>query len=233
MASAKASATEVAAIGIFADLPDSSLEECARLAVRRTLPAGRIVFSQGAPGARFHALVSGSIRISQAGRDGGQALTRFVAPGKPFGGFGLFVDGCYPGEATAVADAVELSWSEAHFRQLMERCPTIATNLLALAARRLAELQDRLREIATQPAEQRIANVLLRLADQNGRRLDDGSVEIASPLARRDIAAISATALYTASRIMARWERSGIVASAGRRVSIRSFADLTRIADEG
>ena len=231
MASGKVSAAEVETIGVFAGLSSQALNECASLAVRRTLPAGRIVFSQGAPGARFHALLSGSIRISQAGRDGGQAMTRFVGPGKPFGGFGMFADGCYPAEATTVADAVELSWSEAHFRQLMERHPSIATNLLVLAARRLAELQDRLREMATQPAEQRIASALLRLADQNGCPLDDGSVEIAWPLARRDIAAMSATALFTASRIMARWERHGIIGSAGRRVAIRAFPELTRIAD--
>jgi CRP/FNR family transcriptional regulator, nitrogen oxide reductase regulator len=231
MMATRTSAQEVAAIGTFQGLGAEALEECANLAVRRPLAAGRVVFGQGEPGTRFHALLSGWIRISQAGRDGGQALMRFVGPSEPFGSFGMFADGCYPAEATAVADSIELSWSEAHFRQLVERHPAIAINLLRLAAGRLAELQDRLREITTQPAEQRIASALLRLAARNGRRLEQGGIEIAWPLSRKDIAAVAATALYTASRIMARWERKGIVASSRRRVSIRSPGELARIGD--
>jgi CRP-like cAMP-binding protein len=233
MQAVRVRAEDVAAIGIFEGLGREALEDCARHAVRRALPRRLLVFAQGEPCARFQALLSGGIRISQGGAEGGQALIRFVGPGEPFGSFGMFVDGCYPAEANAVAASVELSWSKAQFHQLVERHPSVAMNLVTLAARRLAELQERLREITTLPAEQRIANALLRLSRDNGRCLSDGRVEIAWPLTRKDVADISATALHTASRVMARWERGGIIQSDRKRVTIESVAELTRIVESG
>lgn len=226
-----ASASEVAAIGVFQGLTPDALTDCAALAVRRTLPARRIVFSQGEPSTRFQALVSGGIRIAQTGRDGGLALIRLIGPGEPFGSFGMFVDGCYPAEATTITPAVELSWSKAAFLQLLERHPLAAINVIALSAQRLGELQERLREITTMPAEHRIANALLRLSRTHGRPSADGRLEIAWPLTRKDVAALSATSLYTTSRVMTRWERAGIISSVGKRISITAAASLTQIGE--
>lgn len=231
MASIRVTAADVAAIGIFANLAPEVLEECAGLAMRRSLPVRQTVFSQGEPCIRFHALLSGAIRIAQAGRDGGLALLRFVGPGEPFGSLGMFVDGCYPAEATAVEASVELSWSQTHFRQLAARHSGIAINLVGLAARRLAEIQERLRETMTLPAEQRIAHALLRLSRVHAHELSDGRLEITWSMKRKDVAAISATSLYTVSRVMTRWEREGIIASAGKRITINSVARLDRIAE--
>ena len=220
MVSAAVSAGELATIGIFEGLSPEAMADCATLATRRTLPARRIVFGQGEPSARFQVLVSGRIRICQTGRDGGLALMRMIGPGEPFGSFGMFVDGCYPAEATTSAPSVELSWSKADFLHLLERYPAVAIKVIALCARRLAEVQERLREVTTMPAEHRIANALLRLSRAHGRESPDGRVEIAWPLTRKDIAALSATSLYTASRVLTRWERAAIVASGGKRISI-------------
>lgn len=220
------SVADVAAIGVFQGLTPEALSDCAGLAVRRALPARRIVFSQGEPSVRFQALASGRIRIAQTGRDGGLALIRLIGPSEPFGSFGMFVDGCYPAEATTIESSIELSWSKADFRQLLERHSALAVNVIALAARRVAELQERVREITTLPADHRIANALLRLSRTYGREYADGRLEIAWPLTRKDIAALSATSLYTASRMMTRWERAGIVTSAGKRISINSISRL-------
>jgi CRP-like cAMP-binding protein len=222
---------DVATIAVFGGIGAQALQDCADCAVRRTLARGETSFSQGDAPPRFHALLSGSVRVAQSGADGELCVMRFIGPGGLFGSFAIFTDAAYPADALALADSVELSWSAAHIRQLMERHPAIATNLLILAARRLTELQERVREISTQPADQRIANTLLRLARKNGRKLDDGRIEILFPLVRRDVAAISATTLHTASRVMAAWERKSLISSAGKRISLRSIAELSRIGD--
>lgn len=231
MVSTAASAADVAAIGVFQGLAPEALSDCAALAVRRALPARRIVFSQGEPSVRFQALVSGRIRIAQTGRDGGLALIRLIGPSEPFGSFGMFVDGCYPAEATTIEPSIELSWSKADFLRLLNRYPVMANNVITLAARRLGELQERLREIITLPAEQRIANALLRLSHVHGRGDAQGPLDIACPLTRKDIAALSATSIYTASRVMTGWERAGIVATAGKRVTIRSTVKLALLVE--
>lgn len=216
---------DVRSVGVFAGLGLDALQECSQSALRRTLAANRQVFSQGEPRARFHALVSGWVRVSQTGADGGQALLRFVGPGEPFGSFGIFVDGCYPAEATAVLECAELSWSAVQFRALMDSHPAISTNLLRLAGRRIGELQDRLREMAGQTAEQRIAMALVRLAEQAGSAVHDVT-EIPWPLSRKDVAEISATTIYTTSRIIAEWQRQGFVSTTKGRIRLTSPARM-------
>lgn len=229
MVAVHASAAEVAAIGVFEGLSPEALEDCAAHAVRRVLPTRRTVFRQGERCERFQALLSGCIRISQSGRDGGLALMRFVGPGEPFGFFGMLVDGCYPAEASTLATSIELSWSKGDFHQLIGRHASVVVGLTTLAARRLADLQERLREITTLRAEERIANALVRLARAQGRQLADGGLEIAWPVTRKDVAALSATSLYTASRVLSRWERDGLIRSAAKQVTINSVSNLRHI----
>jgi CRP-like cAMP-binding protein len=222
---------DVAAIGVFAGLPAQALVDCARNAVARRLAKGELIFHQGDRPLRCHALLSGWVRILQAGTDGELAVMRFVGPGELFGSLAMFAGGGYPADATAAMDAIELSWSETHLRALIDRYPVIALNLVGVAARRLGELQERLREISTQPVEQRVANTILRLARQCAETDAAGAIHIAFPLSRKDVAAMSATTLHSVSRVMAGWERRGIVTSTGRRLAVTSLARLTAIAD--
>lgn len=226
-----AQAEEADAIGAFAGLVPQALHECAAKAVRRPLVKGETIFHQGDRPVRFHALLSGWVRILQAGAEGEFSVIRFVGPGELFGSFAMFTGSAYPADAVAAIESVELSWSESHLRQLIDSFPAIAVNLMAVAAHRLGELQERVREISTQPAEQRLANALLRAARNSGERDDAHGVEIPLPLVRRDLAAMSATTVYTASRIMAAWQRKGIVASSAKRISLLSPAGLRRIAE--
>jgi CRP-like cAMP-binding protein len=230
---ARPDAEEVRAIGVFSDLPAAALQECCATAVPRSVVKGESIFHQGDGPARFHCLVEGWVRVLQAGPDGGLSVIRFVGPGELFGSFAIFAQTPYPADAIAATDAIELSWSEAQLRGLVERHPRIAMNLVAVAAHRLGELQERVREISTQPAEQRIASALLRLSAKGAERKEDGRLDLAFPLRRKDVAEISATTLYTASRTISAWARKGIVASSGRRMSIISPLELKRIADGG
>lgn len=221
-------AEAIRGISVFADLPPQALNECAGTAVRRPLLKGESIFHQGDQPVRFHALLSGWVRILQAGTDGELSVIRFVGPSELFGSLAMFTGRGYPADATAATDSIELSWSEAHLRKLIDRHPQIAVNLVGIAAGRLAEMQERVREISTQRAEQRIANALLRLA-QIEKQQGDAPMSISVPLVRKDVAALAGTTLYTASRVMSAWERRGILAPSGRRISIVLPERLTQI----
>jgi CRP-like cAMP-binding protein len=224
-------ADQVKPIGVFAGLSAQAMDHCASRAGQRQLRKGEAIFHQGDRPARFHALHSGWVRVMQTGRNGELSVIRFVGPGELFGSFAIFTGDGYPADATAIMDSVELSWSEADLRQLIDRHPEIALNLVTLAAGRLAELQERMREISTQHAEQRIANTLLRLARKGGQRSADGGIDILLPLLRKDIAAMSATTLHTASRVLSAWRRRGLISGAAGRLSILRPPALERIAE--
>ncbi|MBB5704856.1 Crp/Fnr family transcriptional regulator [Sphingopyxis panaciterrulae] len=223
-------AKALADIALFAALPPAVLEEAAAMARTRPLPRGLRIFDQGEPAGRAHALLSGGVRITQAGSDGEEILVRLIGSGEIFGCVPVLTDGLYPADATAIVDAVELSWDPADLLALMQRHSRIAINMVAIVGKRLGEAQERLRELATQSADRRIARTLLRLLDQAGCRTGDG-LRIDFPLRRKDIADIAGTTLHTASRILAAWQRDGLLISRNRHLVIASPEAMDRIAE--
>jgi hypothetical protein len=72
---------------------------------------------------------------------------------------------------------------------------------------------------------------VLRLAHQTGRRTDKG-VLLDLPISRQDLGEMTGTTLYTVSRILSRWEQSGLIESGRERIIIRSPHDLVIIAED-
>ena len=229
-ANAQLAPRALAAMELFRGLPDSALESVAASARARRLPKNLRIFSQGDDGVRAHAVIEGGVRIAQSGSDGAQVIIRFIGPGEMFGTVSLFTDGRYPADAITLADTLEASWSEAELIELINRHPQIGINVIRIIGKRLQEVQDRVRELATQCAEKRIAHAVLRLARQAGQSAMGGTA-IAFPLRRKDVADIAGTTLHTASRILTAWEKAGFVTTLSQRLTIRQPAELVRIAE--
>ena len=115
--------------------------------------------------------------------------------------------------------------------RLMEQFPPIAFKAMRHMADQIQELQDRVRELSTERVERRIANALLRLAQQTGQKTPEG-VLINLPLSRQDLAEMTGTTLYTVSRILSRWEQEEIVDTGRERVLIRVPHRLVIIAHD-
>jgi CRP-like cAMP-binding protein len=229
--SLRISPQSLAAADLFQGLPLSVLEIVAGAARARRVRPGTRIFNQGDEGVRAHAVIEGGVRISQSGSDGAQVVVRFIGPGETFGTVALFTDHRYPADATALAETVEASWSEPQLLDLMTGHPQIAINAIRIIGGRLQEMQNRTRELATQRAERRVANALMRLSQQYGRRTSAWTV-IHLPLGRKDVADVAGTTLHTASRILTGWERAGLLVSHRRRLTIRDPSELLRIAEE-
>ncbi len=218
--SLRISPQSLAGADLFLGLPLSVLEIVASAARARRVRHGTRIFNQGDEGVRALAVIKGSVRISQTGSDGAQVVVRFIGPGEMFGTVALFTDGRYPADATALGETVKASWSEAELLDLMTRHPQIAINIIRIIGRRLQEMQNRTRELATQRAERRIAHALMGLAQQSGRSTPAGTA-IPFPLRRKDVADVAGTTLHTASWILTGWERVGLLVSQGRRLTIQ------------
>ncbi len=177
-------------------------------------------FQQGEPASALYVVTSGQARLVQVTLEGNEVVLRFVGIGDLFGGIAFLGEPVYPASAQSVGDCTALRWDAETIAGLMERHVTLAFNVMRVMAGRLQDLQDRVREMATERVERRIANTLLRLARQTGKKTA-GGVLIDLPLSRQDLAELSGTTLYTVSRTLSRWEQYGIVEAGRERVLIR------------
>lgn len=215
---------------LFRSLPDSALDAiCAAMRVDR-VAEGALVFEQGERACRAYAVDTGSLRITQTGSNGRQAIVRFIGPGEMFGTAALFADHSMPADAIAAEESLVLSWSEADLLKLIDLHPAISLNVIAVLSARLGQLQERVRELTTQRADQRIAKAVLRLATQAGCD-GPGGTTIILPLRRKDLAEYAGTTLHTASRTLAGWEKAGLLISANGRLTVLDMIALGRIVE--
>jgi CRP-like cAMP-binding protein len=216
---------------LFAGLPNKQLESILQRAQHRQIAAGSRFFLQGERASKFHLLVEGQVRIIQVTPDGQQVLLRLIGPSQIFGGIEALRSGDYPASAEALVPCVALFWSSKTMQALLEEFPRIARNMMFFMADQIQVLQDRLREMTTERVERRIAHTLLRLIRHAGRKIETG-ILLDLPITRQDLAEMSGTTLYTASRILSRWEMDGIVESGRQRVVIRVPHRLVAIAED-
>ena len=129
-----------------------------------------------------------------------------------------------------MAPSVAVSWSEADLIRLIHRHPQVALNALRIMGRRLAELQNRLREVSTQSVERRVAHTILRLVRQFGREESFGTT-IGLSLRRKDIADIAGTTLYSVSRALTDWEKRGLLFTRDQTLTVTKLKELRAIAE--
>ena len=108
-------------------------------------------------------------------------------------------------EPTAVS-----SFRGRHFFSLLETHPTLVRGLLVGLTHRLVELTNRLAELSGGRVEGRLARFFLKLADQMGQPVRDGTF-IPLALSRQELADMIGTTIETSIRIMSRWGKEDIV----------------------
>ena len=214
---------------LFSGLPRQSLDDIRERSYRKRFGAGEVVFRQDDPASNLFVVVMGQLRVAQSTADGQQVIIRYVGPGDLVGYSVLSSRERYANTVTAVEDSHLIGWSASSVGQLMAAHPGIALNALAIIGVRYQELQDRLRQHATENVERRIAHAVLQLARQAGRRTAQG-LEIAFPVSRQDLAEMAGTTLHTVSRTMSAWEERNLVHSQRRRVVVTQSSALVEIA---
>lgn len=195
------------------------------------MPAGGFFFQQGDVATHCYVLLSGRVRVTQLNAEGHQVILHMIGPGEGFALVAPFAGGEYGVAAEVVEDAEALAWDGPGMERLMRDFPPLSINALRFLSRRLHELQERYRELATERVERRVARAVLRLARQAGRKTEDG-ILIDLPLSRQDLAEMTGTTLYTVSRILSGWEVAGLVELGRERVVIKRGHALLSIAEE-
>jgi CRP/FNR family transcriptional regulator, nitrogen oxide reductase regulator len=209
----------IASLPPFSKLDRAQIREILDQAVARRYAEGEAVFGEGLPAERFYLLLDGYIRVVRTTPDGEQVIALHIPPGQLFGIAPAIGRDTYPATAQCAVETLALSWPVRLWPTFVAKYEGFATEAYRALGARLGEFQARVTELATQAVEQRVASALLRLANQSGRKVAEG-IEIAFPVTRGDIAEMTGTTLHTVSRLLAAWERDGIVQSTRRHIVV-------------
>jgi len=110
-----ASVTELARVGLFAELPGETLAKLADRMQREEVAAGTVVIREGEPGNRFYVLLSGVAGVSQSSIGN----RRILRAGEFFGEVALAMHVSRTATVTAMTPCVVASCDAAAFDELV------------------------------------------------------------------------------------------------------------------
>ncbi|KGJ04367.1 cAMP-binding domain of CRP or a regulatory subunit of cAMP-dependent protein kinases [Paracoccus halophilus] len=220
----------LAELPLFKGLSDAQLAVVQAGMSRISLDAGEPLFAQGDVATRFFMLLDGRLKVSQVNEEGRQIIVRIVHPSELCGFAPALGRESYPGSSEAIVGSRLLAWPRSRWEPVLGAAPSLAISAIQAVGRKLDEAHTRLREMTTEEAGQRIANLLLRLIRDSGE-VEGDRASIPFPLTRQDIADMSGNTIHTVSRIMAGWEARGVLARARRKVIVADMPALRAISE--
>ena len=122
-------------------------------------------------------------------------------------------------------ETIALSWPVRLWHDFVANYEGFASETYKIVGQRMQNLHEQVLELATQAVEQRLASALLRMANQSGRKVENG-IEIAFPVTRQNISDMTGTTLHTVSRLLSAWQKQGIVESTRRHIVVTRPHDL-------
>ena len=208
---------------IFSRLDDGEIAELAGLATERSLAPGEFIFWEGDAPEWFYMVVEGRIKVVKHSSLGKEFIIAFFEPGEIFGEVAVFEDKPYPASAQAVAKTEVLGIRKSGFLSFLAQRPQVSLRIINVLGGRLRDAQTRLKDLAGERVEQRLAQTLLMLCSKLGSTL---------PFTRQEIADMAGTTTETAIRFMSRLREGKIIRSVRGKIIILDETKL-RLLSEG
>lgn len=213
----------------FSLLSHEQIREILDQAMVRRYGEGITVFNEGDPADRFFMVLDGYIRVVRVTLAGEQIISLHIPSGQLFGIARAIGRETYPATAITASEAIILSWPTTVWDHFVVSYPGFSSETYKILGLRMGELNMRVVEMATQQVEQRVANTLLRLVNQTGRKVADG-IEVDFSITRQDLSEMTATTLHTISRLLSAWEKHGLVKSRRKHIVVSNPQGLVALA---
>lgn len=197
----------------------------------RSVEAGAPIVREGEEADALYVVAEGRVKLSQVTAGGTETVTDLLIPGEMFGTMRTLGASVHHQSATALVGTCVLRIDQDAFRAVLAEQPRIALRVLDDVAGRLVRAEADRGSGADATVEQRVATVLLRLADKLGEDRGAEGLLLEVPLSRADLAGLARSTPESVSRIMSRWKKQGLIDSGRRWTALRDRAALEELRD--
>lgn len=203
------------------ELPTTALDQIVRQGKHMVLPGGARVFDEHGPCGAFPLLLAGAVRVFKQAASGRQLLLYRVEPGE----LCVLTTSCLLGHGSYAASGVTEGETELVvigaplFNELLASCEAFRALVFSLLSERIADLMQRVEEVAFQRLDRRLASLLVARAPELRATHQDLADELGSV---REMV----------TRLLRGFEEHGWVRLGRERVSVTDVDSLRRLAED-
>ncbi|HBR97625.1 MAG TPA: Crp/Fnr family transcriptional regulator [Gammaproteobacteria bacterium] len=208
-------------LSLFAGLCDDELEHTRCPVHQYRFKHGSVIYRAAEKGHDIFTLRTGLLKLERFLPDGNQRIVRLVRPNDIFG-IETLVNPVYEHDAVVLRDADICKIPVETVQRLGQVNPKLHQEIMNRWQSALSEADNWLTELLSGTAKQRVARLLLKLIDHQGK---------CSLLSREDMGAMLSVTTETASRIVAEFKRQGLLSEVGHNLYTCDEDGLLEITD--
>jgi CRP-like cAMP-binding protein len=212
------------------DLLPHELVEIEELCRFKTFRAGTQVFDRQADTRDVFFVVRGRVRIVNYSMSGREITLDDIGPGGHFGELAAIDSQPRSAAVLAVEDSLIVALPQRHFIEALEKYPSIAIRVMKRLARMVRASTERIMDLSTLAANNRVQAELLRQARDTVK--DDNTAVITPIPVHSDIASRVSTTRETVARVLSDLTRQGILERTRDSLVIRDVERLEEMVEE-
>ncbi|SFL08129.1 Crp/Fnr family transcriptional regulator [Halanaerobium salsuginis] len=210
---------------VFQNLDHEELEMFCQNSYARIYEKEEVIFFENDSVKKLYLLVKGKVKLSMLSAEGKEKVLTILQEGDIFGELSLFDEDPHPltAEVMETARLLVIPWHE--LEKMIIQKPSLAIKIIEALAKKTRLLTSQVRELVFQDAAGRLASLLSRLAEDFGRKIEDGTV-IDLVLTHQEIANLIGSSRVTVTKLINRFIDEGLMTIKKRKIIILDFESL-------
>jgi CRP/FNR family cyclic AMP-dependent transcriptional regulator len=199
-------------------LPDDDRLELVKQMHVRRFRAGEVIYHDGDPAGDAYVIHSGLVKVLLLNENGHEAIVDLLGRGEFFGELALFQEGRRDNSVVAVIPTTVFQLSRESCWRVLERNPKARDYMFRHLTETIRALSDKYETVVFLDVPGRLAKYLVELGHTGGRL----------PITQDDLAAAIGSTRVTVNKVLADFERRGLISVDRRKVQILDDAKLRR-----
>jgi CRP/FNR family transcriptional regulator, cyclic AMP receptor protein len=214
-------------VTLFTDLSEVELRALESEVKERAFRKNEVIFHEDDPGRALFILKKGRVKVGRENKRGREVILRILEPGDFFGEMSLLDEEPRSATVTALDGCQVLILFREAFVAFVSKHPRAVLRMLTVLSQRLRKANEKISRLVFTDAYEKVASVLMDVIKESKIPLEIGA-EVPLRLSRKELADLAGLSRETFSRIMARFERAGLLRVNGRQLSVVDPARIMR-----
>lgn len=207
-------------INIFQGMSEAEMKQLDGITYMKRYDKKSLIYLPGDVSDQVYLLKEGRVKISKISEDGREITLVILEPGEIFGESSIVSD---DQTRSSVAEALENAYiciiSRRDFEEFINNKPELALSITKLMGFRRRQIETMLEDLVFRGVHERIALLLLRLADRHGKAVGENKL-IDISLTHYDYANLIGSTRETTTACLNDFKREGLIEFQKRKVVI-------------
>ena len=213
---------------LFQGVSSEKIQWLAAQATHKKFKPGEMVIGESDPIKSFYVVLSGQLKLYRSSMDGKEQTLQLLGPGDPFGLCTAFATDSFPASAMAIVDAAVLLIPGTVMEATARQEPALLLNIISILSQRLKDSMSLIESLALKEIPGRLAAFLRHLLPKD---VKDKNTAVELTISQRELAKILGATPEALSRALRKMANEGILATAGRVITILDHKALEQLAE--